>query len=182
IAAAHFHKGAAGVAGGVVHAITDDFTGNTASGLWASADLTDALIADLLAGNLYVNVHTAANGAGEIRGQVIVTQPLILGIEESDFDVSLPSTFILLQNYPNPFNPSTQIRYDLPRAVPVTLTVYNILGRQVVTLVDELQAAGSYAVRWNGRDQQGKLVGTGVYVYRIQAGPQGALRKMVFLK
>ncbi|MCH7520506.1 MAG: T9SS type A sorting domain-containing protein, partial [Candidatus Marinimicrobia bacterium] len=94
----------------------------------------------------------------------------------------LPKVFALQQNYPNPFNPSTQIRYDLPRAVPVTLTVYNILGRQVVTLVDELQAAGSYAVRWNGRDQQGKLVGTGVYVYRIQAGPQGALRKMVFLK
>ncbi len=111
---------------------------------------------------------------------VDIAWPGTVGIV-SDTD-RLPKVFALQQNYPNPFNPSTQIRYDLPRAVPVTLTVYNILGRQVVTLVDELQAAGSYAVRWNGRDQQGKLVGTGVYVYRIQAGPQGALRKMVFLK
>ena len=73
IAAAHFHNAPAGADGGVVRTITGDFAGNTASGLWTSADtepLTDALIAELRAGNLYVNIHTAANGAGEIRGQV----------------------------------------------------------------------------------------------------------------
>ena len=71
--AAHFHNAAVGVNGGVVRAITDDFDGKTASGVWASTDgqpLTDVLIAELLAGNIYVNIHTAANGGGEIRGQV----------------------------------------------------------------------------------------------------------------
>ena len=71
--AAHFHNGAIGVNGSVVRTITGDFTGNTASGIWTSTDgqpLTPALIADLLAGNLYINVHTAANPGGELRGQV----------------------------------------------------------------------------------------------------------------
>jgi hypothetical protein len=71
--AAHFHNGAIGVNGGVVRTITNDFAGNTASGIWTSSDtepLTPGLIADLLAGNLYINVHTAANPGGEIRGQV----------------------------------------------------------------------------------------------------------------
>ncbi len=71
--AAHFHNEAAGVNGGVVRTITGDFAGKTASGVWTSTDsepLTDALIAEILAGNIYVNIHTAANGGGEIRGQV----------------------------------------------------------------------------------------------------------------
>ncbi len=71
--AAHFHNGATGVNGGVVRTITNDFTGNTASGIWTSIDpepLTPELIAELLAGNLYINIHTAAFGGGEIRGQV----------------------------------------------------------------------------------------------------------------
>ncbi|MCH8247853.1 MAG: CHRD domain-containing protein, partial [Bacteroidetes bacterium] len=73
IAAAHFHNGPAGEDGGIVRTLTGDFTGNTASGLWTASDgqpLTDELIQSLLAGDLYINVHTAANGAGEIRGQV----------------------------------------------------------------------------------------------------------------
>ena len=70
---AHFHNAAVGVNGGVVRTITNDFAGKTASGVWRSTDtdpLTDALIADLLAGNIYVNIHTTANRGGEIRGQV----------------------------------------------------------------------------------------------------------------
>ncbi|MCH7858808.1 MAG: T9SS type A sorting domain-containing protein [Candidatus Marinimicrobia bacterium] len=94
----------------------------------------------------------------------------------------LPEIFALQQNYPNPFNPSTQIRYDLPRAVPVTLTVYDLLGREVVVLVDARQSAGSYTVRWNGRNRQGKRVGTGVYLYRIQAGPLTDYQRMVLLR
>jgi len=73
IASAHFHNAAVGVNGGVVRAISDDFNGNTASGIWTSTDgqpLTDELIAELIAGNIYINIHTAANGGGEIRGQV----------------------------------------------------------------------------------------------------------------
>ena len=73
---AHFHNAAVGVNGGVVRTITNDFAGKTASGVWRSTDsepLTDALIADLLAGNIYINIHTTANRGGEIRGQVILS-------------------------------------------------------------------------------------------------------------
>ncbi|NNE46141.1 MAG: CHRD domain-containing protein [Rhodothermales bacterium] len=75
IVAAHFHNGAVGTNGGPVRTITGDFTGNTASGIWTATDgepLTPDLVAELMKGNLYVNVHTAANGAGEIRGQVFI--------------------------------------------------------------------------------------------------------------
>ena len=74
ISAAHFHNAPIGANGGVVRDLGADFSGNTASGIWTSMDaqpLTDALLKELLSGNLYVNVHTAANPGGEIRGQVV---------------------------------------------------------------------------------------------------------------
>ena len=80
IAAAHFHNASAGVNGGVVRTLTDDFTNNLASGVWSDADsepLTPALVAELLAGKLYINVHTAANPSGEIRGQVVANAEIV---------------------------------------------------------------------------------------------------------
>ena len=105
-----------------------------------------------------------------------------MDIEESNFDVSLQSTFILLQNYPNPFNPSTQIRYDLPRAERVIVTVYDILGHRVATLADARQAAGAYSLTWNGLDQHGAKVASGLYLYRMEAGSYTEMRKMLLLK
>ncbi|MCH8032282.1 MAG: CHRD domain-containing protein [Bacteroidetes bacterium] len=96
--AAHFHNGAIGVDGGVVRPITDDFTGNTASGIWTSTDtepLTPALIADLLAGNLYLNVHNAANPGGEIRGQVFV-KTTIIPVELTSFTADVIDDAVVL--------------------------------------------------------------------------------------
>lgn len=96
--------------------------------------------------------------------------------------VELPSDFALMQNYPNPFNPETSLEFALPRNAHVTLTVYNMLGQVVVTLVDSELPAGSHKVQWHGDDQQGRAVASGVYLYRLQAGAETMTRKMMLLK
>jgi len=95
---------------------------------------------------------------------------------------ALPAEFMLQQNYPNPFNPTTQIRYELPKAGHVVLSIYNSLGQEVRRLVDREQPAGYHLVTWNGRDQNGKPVPTGVYHYRLQVGDFVSTRKMTMAK
>jgi hypothetical protein len=94
----------------------------------------------------------------------------------------LPATFELSANYPNPFNPSTTIRYGIPQDGPVSLVIYNILGQQIRTLVDTPMMAGRYSVVWDGRNQSGTTLSSGVYFYRLQAGPTALVRKMLLLK
>lgn len=93
-----------------------------------------------------------------------------------------PLMFALEQNYPNPFNPATQIRYSLARSVDVTLTVYNAMGQEVVTLVQEKQPAGYYQVTWDGLDAFGRQVSSGLYFYQIQAGRYIESQKMMLLR
>ena len=95
---------------------------------------------------------------------------------------AVPDAFGLEQSYPNPFNPSTTIRYALPEAANVRLTVYSILGQEVKTLVNAPQAAGFYSMHWDGRDALGRQVSTGVYLYRLEAGANVAVRKMILAK
>ena len=91
--------------------------------------------------------------------------------------LNIPEEFALHNNYPNPFNPITTIRYDLPQESDVTLTIYDITGRMVQTLVNESQQAGMKQIIWNVAD-----VSSGVYIYRIQAGGFTQTRKMILLK
>ncbi len=84
-------------------------------------------------------------------------------------DPDIPEAFRLYQNYPNPFNPFTVIHYQLMIDNFVTLKVYDVLGREIKTLVHEQQSAGRYQVRWNGRDDAGQAVSSGVYFYRLRA-------------
>ena len=99
-------------------------------------------------------------------------------IDDSDH---LPKAFKLYQNYPNPFNPATTIRYELPEQASVILTIHDIMGRQVRTLVNGSQEPGFKSVLWDGADDSGKPVGAGVYLYRIKAGGFIQIRKMVLL-
>ena len=100
----------------------------------------------------------------------------------STFDDVKPAQFELKGNYPNPFNPETVIMFDLPQQTPVTLKVYNILGQVVNTVVDDVLPAGSHAVRWDGKNDQGHDVASGVYFYRIKAGGFESTQKMTLLR
>lgn len=93
----------------------------------------------------------------------------------------LPTTYALRQNYPNPFNPETVIEYDLPEPVSVVLTVYDLLGRHVRTLVEGSYNVGTHRVTWNGRDNQGERVAGGMYLYLLSAGNKRFSGKMVLL-
>ncbi len=93
-----------------------------------------------------------------------------------------PDAFGLFQNHPNPFNPETEISYDLPNDAYVILTVFNVIGQKVKTLVDESQNAGHKSVRWGGKDDNGNRVSSGVYFYRIQAGEYSQTKRMVLVK
>lgn len=94
----------------------------------------------------------------------------------------IPSQFELAQNYPNPFNPETKIEFAIPSRSHVSLSVYNMLGQKVTTLVDEELEAGWKSVTWNGRDDGGNQVATGVYLYRLEAGDIVMKKKMMLLK
>jgi len=93
-----------------------------------------------------------------------------------------PLTYDLQQNYPNPFNPTTFIRYEIPKTERVTLEIYDVLGRKVTTLVDEILQPGQYTAVWNGDNNAGVHVATGVYFCRLRAGSFTSVKKLVFLK
>ena len=94
----------------------------------------------------------------------------------------IPSVFELSQNYPNPFNPITTIRYSLHRPSQVSITVFNLLGQEVRTLENGMQSAGMYETTWDGTNQTGGQVASGIYFYRIKAGENVETRKMLLLK
>ncbi len=108
--------------------------------------------------------------------------PVSLTIGSKGGELGLPEHFALGQNYPNPFNPSTTISYDLPRASRVTLEVFNTLGQRVRTLVDKRQEAGRHQMVWDGRDEGGSKVSSGIYFYKIVTGEQIDTKKMILLK
>ncbi len=93
-----------------------------------------------------------------------------------------PSAFQLSQNYPNPFNPSTTISFEITEPGHVTLTIFNLLGKEVKTLLDEEKPAGIYQVQWDGKDALGKEAPSGIYFYRIAAGEKSEIRKMTKIK
>jgi hypothetical protein len=105
------------------------------------------------------------------------------GEEGSDVKESIvPKDFSLSQNLPNPFNPQTEISYDIPNACHVSLSIYNLLGQRTRTLVDEYQTTGHKTVHWDGKDDQGIQVASGIYFYQIQAGDFTDAKKMILMK
>jgi photosystem II stability/assembly factor-like uncharacterized protein len=101
---------------------------------------------------------------------------------DTDEPSPVASTFELYQNFPNPFNPTTKITYNLPRGEHVRLKIFNTLGQEVRTLVNQRQSAGNQSVIWEGKDNHGKVVSSGVYVYRLSAGDEIQSRKMILLR
>ena len=115
----------------------------------------------------------------EGTGEITVPTEEIFTLERKAI---IPIAYTLHQNYPNPFNPITSIRYDLPAAALVTLTIYDLIGREITQLVNTTQEAGYRSVRWDATDSFGKPVSAGVYLYQIRSGGFVQTRKMVLLK
>jgi len=105
-----------------------------------------------------------------------------IAVDVAEKVAELPTTFDLAQNYPNPFNPSTTLKYQVPSPVAVEITVFNVLGEKVVTLVNEMQSAGYYTIEWNGRDARNQTSPSGLYFYTMRAGDFSAVKKMMLVK
>jgi hypothetical protein len=126
------------------------------------------------------NGETNNVSTGFWNTQIIIG--LSLDVEEQEDLNPLPSELCLHQNYPNPFNSTTTIDYALPRACDVKIRIHNILGQKVRGLIDQRQTAGYKTILWDGKNDHGSEVSTGVYFYRIEAGNLVKCRKMILLK
>jgi hypothetical protein len=102
--------------------------------------------------------------------------------DQEEGQENIPTSFSLKQNYPNPFNPQTIIEYVLPKDCELEIAIYNILGRKVRTLVKEFQKSGQHRVEWDGKDEEGKEVSSGIYFYRIKTPEFSQAKKMVLLR
>ena len=181
-AGGHFHLGRPGESGPILHNIAPSgaAAGATYEDNWSTTDatlqLTGEAIDALIAGGIYANFHTAANPAGEIRGQLLSAGSVVTSVGSTGEQI--PIAFTLEQNYPNPFNPSTTIRFQLPATERITLTVYNLLGQRIATLVDGVQESGTHDVQF---DAQG--LASGMYLYRLSAnGSVVQTRRMTLVK
>ena len=130
--------------------------------------------------NVYIGGDTGEPGFGPDFLAFKIGYGIGLGVEKSGNDI--PDKFYLSQNYPNPFNPTTTIKYSIPsvetsHASSVRLIVYDLLGREVASLVNEEKPAGNYEVKWNAAN-----LPSGIYMYKINAGNYTAVKKMILLK
>ena len=161
------------------------------------------VVSELLAGTTNTLI-TNASGAAQLAVALpaygaaiymVATEPKSIsvpdiptGVAESN-EATLPQTFALQQNFPNPFsasgtfgNPETTIRFDLPRSSEVKLRVFNLLGAEVLTLLNERRLAGTHTFKWDGKNADQQQVVSGIYLLRLEAGNEVRVRKMVLVR
>lgn len=128
----------------------------------------------------YTLTFTGGGGAtGTIDLTKTSTVTTFLDIES---ETSLRKTFSLKQNSPNPFNPNTTIRYSLPNESTVTITIYDMLGKEINQLLSSIQQPGIHSVQWNGIDSRGNMMSAGIYLYKLQTRDFVRTKKMVLMK
>ncbi|MFA6233856.1 MAG: HYR domain-containing protein, partial [Bacteroidota bacterium] len=129
---------------------------------------------------IYTVLYTATDVAGNwSTGQATVTVPTVKPKDIEAEDLPVPAAVSLAQNYPNPFNPSTLISFGTPIEQHVELQIFNAMGVPVRTLVSTFLAAGTYTVEWDGNDDHGLPLSTGVYLYMLRGGNDHLERKMI---
>jgi protocatechuate 3,4-dioxygenase beta subunit len=126
------------------------------------------------------NAPTVTVGAGRSVSNLDLIVPGTTAVEEPA--IELPTTYDLAQNFPNPFNPATSIKYQVPARTNVSLRVYNALGQEVRALVNEVKEAGVYSAVWDGKDNNGRRLTSGIYLVRLEAGDFVMTRKMAMVK
>ena len=155
------------------------------AGRGGTAPLTYSLSPPLPAGLAFDPITRTISGTPQAEGDPIYTYTVtdVTGASVAMLLQTRPAAFALTSNYPNPFNPATTIQYALPQAADVQLTVYNVVGQPVRTLVAEHQSAGRYLVEWDATDDSGHSLSSGLYFYRLQAGGAfHAVKKMLLFK
>lgn len=161
----------------------------TSTGLYSTTQLngfstTWVLEGATTIGNTVVNMVIARQLDGQVvvatHGRGIFSSNITTPVRENETE--LPVDFALLPNYPNPFNPATNIRFALPKDERVAIKIYDVLGREVRTLLDEPLAAGTHSRQWDGRDDANQLVASGIYLVRMQAGVFSNVRKITLTK
>ena len=154
----------------------------TESVVYTDVNQLQAEASNLESGEYFWRVRSKTNeeisGYSE-SGNFKVKDGITSVAEESEV---LPTVYELSQNYPNPFNPETTIKFSLAESQYVSIKIYNMLGQEVRTLMNEQRNQGSYNVLWNGKDNNGNQVSSGTYIYRIRAGEFVSTKKMVLLK
>ncbi|MFZ2323036.1 MAG: T9SS type A sorting domain-containing protein, partial [Ignavibacteriaceae bacterium] len=121
---------------------------------------------------------------GRFQGTIYLDQLQIKknGVTDVSKETEVPTNYNLSQNYPNPFNPSTIINYSLPKSSFVTIKIYDMLGREVKTLINSEQNSGTHNIQWNGDNNFGSKVSSGTYIYSIRTGDFYQAKKMILLK
>ena len=169
---------------GAADAITD-YT------VWAFTDDTEDSLGKVPADNSADYTLTALVTGDEVYIVVFANSALcglwsepvqfvkVVGIADNDV---LPKSFDISANYPNPFNPTTRIDYQVPENAHVKIVIFNLLGERVATLVNKDMQAGKYTAKWNGRTDNGKILSSGIYFYKMVAGDFSKTQKMMFLK
>jgi hypothetical protein len=138
-------------------------------------------LSDLVGTNIRIAIQCVSNDAFVFMVDDFRIDSTEDGVDNDDPQVA-PLMSTLEQNYPNPFNPETSISYTLKNAGKVSLEIYNLKGQRVKTLVNKQENAGQHAVVWNGQDDKGNAVSSGVYFYKLKSGNYTSTRKMILLK
>ena len=150
---------------------------------WTQYSLDVQVPTGVSATALEVRLHVYSRFTGTIYFDDLGVQVIGTSTGVSGNDTrGIPKTFQLSDNFPNPFNPTTVIQYATPRADQISLEIYNLLGQRVRTLVDGVISAGYHEAVWDGRNENGQQVESGVYFYRLQTGQVGLVKKMLFVK
>ena len=118
----------------------------------------------------------------DLEGAYYGSTPITSGTGVVLTSSAVPMAYDLMQNYPNPFNPSTTIGFSVPESAHVTLSIYDMTGRLVTTLVDGTVDMGVHMVEWNGEDSSGSMVSAGVYIYALESADMVVTNKMIFMK
>jgi len=132
--------------------------------------------ADLSQGDYYADILIGSNGGERI------TVPVALHVSGTSVDESLPRSVTIYGSYPNPFNPTTSVAFALPEPTRVAISIYDVGGRLVRALTDEAYAAGRHSVPWDGRNDRGEDVTSGIYFFRFEAAGRSSVGKMTLLK
>lgn len=130
----------------------------------------------------FANIEITSNDPAKPVVTIPVQLKAFIIVNDINTTEQIPLTYAISHNYPNPFNPTTTIKYQLPQMSDVKLVIYNVLGQKMRTLINKQVEAGHHSVVWDGRNDSGRQVATGVYVYRFQAADYARTMKMLMLR